>query len=146
MSYLSSYCSHFARYVAKMSRCTSKIGYFTVFFTLFLIPWELFDLSYSSYTCSHTAYTWYLASLLLICHELDFRLWESSNWIFQDKSNGEYTTHPQNGRGWKVPLEIICQLVEGLLHLIVQVTNDNVKQYWTQNQPLGHSTSGWCPA
>lgn len=85
MSYLLSYCSHFARYIAKMSCCTSKIGYFTVFFSLFLTPWELFDLSYSSYTCSHTGHPWYLASLLLICHELDFRLWKSSNWIFQDK-------------------------------------------------------------
>lgn len=64
----------------------------------------------------------HLASVLLIRHELDFRLWKSSNWIFQDKSNSEDTSHSQNGWGWKAPLEIICQLVEGVLCRTVQIT------------------------
>lgn len=33
------------------------------------------------------------ASLLLICHELDFRSQKSSNRIFKERSNGEDTTH-----------------------------------------------------
>lgn len=110
-----------SRYIAKTSWCTSKDLlfhlYFTAFFTLFLILWEPFDLRYSFYTCSHIAHPLHLASLLLICHELDFRLWKSSNWIFQNKSNSEDTTHSQNGWSWKAPLEIICQLVEGVLSL-----------------------------
>lgn len=88
----------------------------------------------------------HLASLLLIRHELDFRLWKSSNWIFQDKSNGEETTHSQNGWGWKALLEIICQLVERVSLSLLRLPVMMSKQHWTQNQPLGHSTSEWCPA
>lgn len=79
----------------------------------------------------------HLASLLLIRHELDFRLWKSSNWIFQDKSNGEETTHSQNGWGWKALPEIICQLVECVLPLTAQVTSDDVKTALNSESALG---------
>lgn len=45
--------------------------------------------------------------------------------------------HIQSGWCWKTPLEIICQLAEGVLHLTVQVTNDDVKQALNSESALG---------
>lgn len=45
-----------------------------------------------THACSHSLT---MASLLLICHELDFRFWKSSNWIFRERWNGEDITHSQ---------------------------------------------------
>lgn len=118
------------------------ISLFSSHCSLFLGSYLIFHTHLTPVPTQTTLGTWHLFSWFVMSWILDFE----RAVIEFFKTNGEYTTHPQNGWGWKVPLEIICQLTEGVLHLIVQVTNDDVKQHWTHNQPLGHSTSGWCPA
>lgn len=41
---------------------------------------------------------------------------------------------------------VYCKLAKSALSPIIQVSNEEVKQYWTEYWPLGHTTSDWPPA
>lgn len=139
---------HTCHHTAVKTHCKNVLLHFKdLVFHCFLhiVPYSLgaIYLSYSSYTCSHIAHPLHLASLLLICHELNFRLWKNSNWIFQDKSNVKIQhIHRMAEAGkhlWKSSASLLRMCSVSLLMVML-------KQHWTQNQPLGHSTSDWCPA